>query len=69
MPTLKLGDPGTYTVALNVVGLTQSSTIQVANVAPTIQQFTDLQPGYASARRHQSHPPSIDPGTPTRTAA
>jgi hypothetical protein len=48
-PSLKLGDPGTYTVVMNEGSVSKTSTIQVADVAPTVSSL-NLQTGYADGQ-------------------
>ncbi|MGP0063987.1 MAG: beta strand repeat-containing protein, partial [Isosphaeraceae bacterium] len=45
-PNLKLGDPGTYTIVMNEGSVSKTSTIQVADVPPTVSSL-NLQTGYA----------------------
>jgi|GEM_PF-5680523 len=56
---LQLGDPGTYTVTVNVAGLSQSSTIQVGDVAPIIQSVGTLQ-AYAAGTSLTINPTIVD---------
>jgi hypothetical protein len=62
MDTLQLGDPGTYTVLLNVAGLSRSATIQVANVAPLIQSVAAAS-AYVYMSQLTLAPSIIDPGS------
>ncbi len=48
-PNLKLGDPGTYTIDMNEGSVSKSSTIQVADVPPTVSSL-NLQTGYAEGQ-------------------
>ncbi len=48
-PSLKLGDPGTYTVVMNEGAVSKASTIQVADVPPTVSSL-NLQTGYADGQ-------------------
>ena len=48
-PKLKLGDPGTYKVVLNEGSVSKTTTIQVADVAPTLSSL-NLQTGYADGQ-------------------
>jgi len=48
-PSLKLGDPGTYTVVMNEGSVSKTSTIQVADVPPTLSSL-NLQTGYADGQ-------------------
>ncbi len=47
--SLKLGDPGTYTVVMNEGAVTKTSTIQVLDVPPTLSSL-NLQTGYADGQ-------------------
>ncbi len=48
-PSLKLGDPGTYKVVMNEGSVSKTSTIQVADVPPTVSSL-NLQTGYADGQ-------------------
>jgi hypothetical protein len=48
-PSLKLGDPGTYTVVMNEGAVSKTSTIQVVDVPPTVSSL-NLQTGYAEGQ-------------------
>ena len=59
---VRLNEPGTYTVALNVAGLSRVSTIQVANISPTITSLGNNL-AYPFGTSLTIKPSVIDPGT------
>ena len=61
MYNTQFGDPGTYIVTLSAAGLTRSTTVQVANVPPTIQAIAQ-QTGFTYTPHLTLNPTVIDPG-------